>query len=292
VLLCLGRPNTALEGADEPSPSAASQGTRVVRLFDRIPGRIARPIRRNRGVSRLLRPLANRLLPEHAQPVTVRSGPAAGLKVMILPRTEKGYWAGTHESAVQDAVAAALSAGSVYWDVGAHCGFFVALASKLVGSGGAVVAVEPASDNLARLTRTLELNRCMNVRVLPLALGSREGKAQLYSHAHSTNASLARADGAIGSEEVQAARLDDLARQLPPPDLVKVDVEGAEVDVLEGGLDYLREARPPLIVEFHSSAALRAGRSLLDFYEFRQLEIGEFGATQWRLLPRPFHESP
>jgi FkbM family methyltransferase len=258
----------------------------MIRLLDRVPGWIASPIRQNRAASRLLGPAVNRLLPEEAQPVTVRSGPAAGLKVMILPRTEKGYWAGTYESGVQRVLTSVLTVGSVFWDIGAHCGFFVALASDLVGSTGAVVAFEPCSLNRARLAKTLELTGCTNVRVIPWALGSRPGEVPLYLYKHSTNASLIHKDDALGSEKVESAELDDLAKELPVPDLIKIDVEGAEIEVLEGGIGYLREVRPALIVEFHSAPALAQGRSLLDFYEFSQVEIGQFGPTVWRLLPR------
>jgi len=72
--------------------------------------------------------------------------------------------------------------------------------------------------------------------------------------------------------------LDEIARSLPPPDLIKIDAEGAEVDVLRGGIDLLSTARPMLIVEFSDDVLLAQGRKLLSFYTFEQL-----AARHWLL---------
>ncbi len=91
---------------------------------------------------RLIRPLVTRLLPDEPTAVTLRSGVGAGLRLVIDPQTEKFLWAGDHEVAVQHELAATLRPGMVFWDEGAHAGFF-SIAGRLVGERGWVHAFEP-----------------------------------------------------------------------------------------------------------------------------------------------------
>ncbi len=78
----------------------------------------------------------------------------------------------------------------------------------------------------------------------------------------------------LGKQEgiaVRCCTLDEVTEFATPPDLIKVDAEGAEVDVLGGGLNFLANARPPLIVEFSNETLLAEARDLLPFYTFKRL---------------------
>ena len=250
--------------------------------MDRVPGPVARFARRNPVVSRMFKPLVNRLVPERPQTVTVRSGPARGLRIVIMPREEKFYWAGTYEPEVQRALSETLAPGATYWDVGAHAGFFACLASRLVGPDGRVIAFEPSPENLERLHRAVEMNAAANIRVEPIAVAAQSGAAALYSHEHSSMWSLEASPEGGSAGTVPTRTLDELAAELPAPDLIKVDVEGGEIDVLSGGKRLLHEDRPTLLVEFHSDAILAQARALLDGYRFRRL-----GEAQWLLTALP-----
>jgi FkbM family methyltransferase len=254
---------------------------RLIRLLDRTPAPVARVLRTSEPLRRVLAPLLNRLLPRAVSPVRVRSGPASGLVVYIEPRQEKFYWAGTHEREAQDQLVRRLAAGAVFWDVGAHCGFFSLLASRLVGDSGQVVAFEPMPENNARLRRGVAANRSANVEVVDHAVAESADKRSLAAHTQSTMWALVPGREAEGVP-VECTTLDDeLDRRGTPPDLVKIDVEGAELDVLRGARTLLETARPTLLVEFHGDELIEEARELLPGYELRFL-----GEKQWLLEPR------
>jgi FkbM family methyltransferase len=256
-----------------PTGEGSRQGrTLALRALDAVPGPVARTVRRNRVLSAALRPFVNRLVTPEPAAVTVRGGPAAGLKIVVDPTEEKFYWAGVHEEHVQSALVSRLAPGQVFWDVGAHIGFFSFLAGRLVGDSGEVVAFEPMPANRDRLLTARELNHAANVRVEPVALGHESGAALLREHRQSTMWSIAERGSGGAGIEVERRTLDEAASHGRPPDLIKIDVEGAELDVLRGGLELLGSRRVPVIVEFHDEEALEQGRRLLPGREFRHLE--------------------
>jgi FkbM family methyltransferase len=244
---------------------------RAARTLDRTPASLARLMSTNHGVTKLLRPLVNRLLPARETVITVRSGAGQGLRLCILPRSEKYYWTGLHEHALQLALLQNLHQGSVYWDVGAHIGFTSLIASRLVGPSGRVEAFEPFPPNQRRLARSIKLNGCTNMTVHPEALSSAGGHRSFFVHEASVMGSLIEG-AANGTIEVPCATLDDMAKRLPRPDLVKIDVEGAELDVLLGGERLLAAERPNLIVEFTTTRLLGEARELFPFYTVVRLD--------------------
>ena len=166
-----------------------------------------------------------------------------------------------YEPLTTRAVLEALHPGAVAVDVGANLGYFTCLAAKSVGPGGVVHAVEPAPANVEALERNIRLNELRNVVVHPVAaadvagerslrLTARNDHHGLYDHPESPTVAEAR---------ISAAPLDALVDG--PAKLVKVDVEGAEVDVLEGMRGLLR--RSPgvtVIVEWNPDTLRSAGR--------------------------------
>jgi FkbM family methyltransferase len=215
-----------------------------------------------------VRPLVNRLAPAGPAWVTVRSGPAQGITLLIDARTEKFLWTGLHEPAVQHAMTRLLRPGMTFWDVGAHVGFFTVLGARLVGDQGHVHAFEPVVANRARLSAAIEKNGCGNVTIHDLALSSAPGEAVLHAHESSAMWSLA-GDGEDGVT-VRCETLDSLG--LPRPDLVKIDAEGVELEVLRGGGELLSTARPALLVEFTIEALVEEARGLLPGYAFEHLD--------------------
>jgi FkbM family methyltransferase len=244
----------------------------LVRILDHTPASIAERVGPTSVAGRLLRGPVNRLLPEGSATVGVRSGPARGVRLEIDPRREKFYWSGAYEPSVQRAFVEVLTTGAVCWDIGAHIGFFALLASRLVGSSGHVHALEPMPANRQRLMRNLSLNDVENVSVHDFALSSDSGNALLRSNQSSSTWSLI--EGGDDGVSVPVSTLDALLDELAAPDLVKIDVEGAEVDVLRGGRRLLIESRPRLIVEYSSETSVEAARGLFDGYETTALTAG------------------
>jgi FkbM family methyltransferase len=219
-----------------------------LRLIDRIPSLLAARLKGESRFATVLRPFVNWLLPDGQQVVTVRSGRAAGIRLEIHPRSEKYYWLGTYEPHVLDEIARRLRADATFWDVGSHLGYMVAVASRLVGPTGAVVAFEPNPENIRRLRRTIELNDLQNVVVREVALSDHVGQSDFYIGSASSMGSLLQGSTPIPSMHVPTSTADTELEGRACPDLVKIDVEGSESMVLAGA-GALLECRPDLIVE-------------------------------------------
>jgi FkbM family methyltransferase len=233
-------------------------------------------------VARYLRPIVNRMVPDAAIPVTVLSGAARGCRLVIRPREEKFYWTGVYEPHLQRAIRQLLRPGQTFWDVGAHIGFFALIASRAVGASGQVRCFEPMDDNRERLGRTVALNGLTNVTISDRAVGGESGHARLYPHKRSQMWALEdyHGQGGEGGVPVRVCSLDDLAGELGDPHVVKVDVEGAELEVLRGGVRLLRRAQPVMLVEISSEQVLTQARDELRFCTFRHL-----GANHWLVRP-------
>lgn len=142
-------------------------------------------------------------------------------------------------------------------DAGANIGYYTVKASKMVGKRGRVVSVEPYHENHELLLQNLELNSCSNVQVVKKALTDYNGSTRLYLGTDSGhNTLLGGSVFATGEwENVDAVTLDTLLRELgiESIDLAKIDVEGEELNLLEGARESLTEGRiHRLVVEVHS----------------------------------------
>lgn len=122
-------------------------------------------------------------------------------------------------------------------DAGAHIGVYALKASKRVGEEGLVIALEPDPNNFRMLCKNIKINECKNVIPLNSALGSYNGKIKLYlcpwSGGHSTVQKHGKDDRWV---MVQVRTLESLCREfhMKNVDLVKIDVEGAESEVVKG----------------------------------------------------------
>jgi FkbM family methyltransferase len=234
---------------------------------------------------RCLRPVVNRVLPDATIPVTVLSGGARGCRLVIKAREEKFYWTGVHEPHVQRAIERLVRPGQTFWDVGSHIGFFAVIASRAVGSSGHVRCFEPMDASRVRLHRTVCLNGLTNVEICDVAVSRESGDAVLHPHRLSPMWSLAAAGDGLGGVSVRVRSLDDLAAEARTPDVIKVDVEGAELEVLRGGAQLLRHARPTLLVEFSDQQLLSTARAEFSHYGFEHL-----GANHWLMVPAVNHD--
>lgn len=148
-----------------------------------------------------------------------------------------------------------LRAGDTFVDVGANVGCMTALASRCVGVGGSVIAIEPSPDVLVGLQDTIARNALENVRVIASAVSDVRGEVTLFAgprHNVGLTATVAHRGMSVAGR-VAAAPLGELvpAAELANARLVKIDVEGAEDRVLAGLLPVLSALRPDagLIVE-------------------------------------------
>jgi FkbM family methyltransferase len=173
-------------------------------------------------------------------------GPLAGKRWLLASRIN--FFLGTYEPEQTQAFQEIIQPGQVVYDIGAHYGYYTLLASVLVGPGGKVFALEPSPANVARLQIHCRVNRCNNVTVSEIALSDREGKASFDNRAGSGTGHLSPE----GTVEVQTTTLDALSTRLPTPHVLKIDCEGAELQVLTGGEKTIRSAKPAIFLSTHS----------------------------------------
>jgi FkbM family methyltransferase len=245
-----------------------------VRVLDRVPPSVARRFGSGTRLARLARPLVNRALPQGFVELRVGSGIARGARLLVDAQREKYYVTGTYEEHVQRALERLLRPGAVFWDVGAHAGFFTVAAARLVGPDGHVLAVEPMDENRRRLLEAVRLNQLENVEIAGVAVGAAAGEHELRAHGSTSMWSL-HGDG-DGGQRVQVVTLDELARGRRRPDLIKVDVEQVELAVLQAGREVLASAAA--IVEFTSPDLVDEARAL-----FPGRTIEPLGAEHWLL---------
>jgi FkbM family methyltransferase len=151
--------------------------------------------------------------------------------------------------------------GATVVDVGAHIGYNTVYAARRVGPTGRVVAIEPAADNGRVLRENIAANALGNVVVHPVAAGRTHEIRDLYLRGADSAVNSLFAESVYasvtGTERVPVAPLDDLVDG--DADLVKIDVEGAELDVLAGMTRLLRRPAIRLIVEWHPRLQQAAG---------------------------------
>lgn len=201
-------------------------------------------------ILRLVPRLIPRLIPV-GTPLPVLRGPARGLwwKAGAAPGPSRGLSVLWNRSEPEQLVAAAeLARGAeCCLDIGAHAGLYSLVFAR---HARRVFAFEPWPRNLAWLQRALEQNRIANVTVLPWAVSAESGVLAFMEGPHTSMGKLDEA----GTFPVFAVSLRDfLDREKVRPSVLKIDVEGAETDVLRGGTDYLRERKPALLLSVHGA---------------------------------------
>jgi FkbM family methyltransferase len=171
-----------------------------------------------------------------------------------------------------------LQPGMTFLDAGANDGIYTVFAAKRVGNGGTVWAFEPSGRELSRLRHNLELNH-LTARVFPLALADCSGQAELsvgaYEHAgHNTLGAFAYQTEMEGKALVEVRRLDEVLNENPLArlDLMKIDVEGAELRLLRGAVETLRKYRPVLLFEVSEGSLKHQGGSPQELLAFLRTE--------------------
>jgi len=212
--------------------------------------------------------LPARLLPA-ATILHIRRGPARGMK-WITGSSVHGCWLGTYEPEKQKALLRFVKPGMVVYDIGAQAGFYTMFFSRLVGETGRVFAFEPCPYGTRFLVDHVRVNRLANVSVLQVAVSERTGLIGMtIDHGIMENKIHDSSDSIL---MVAAVTIDDSG--LPVPDLIKLDVEGAESAVLKGAQRILREVRPVVFVALHSAAQRKFCATLLKQAGYTIYDLG------------------
>jgi FkbM family methyltransferase len=227
-----------------------------------------------------------RLLPRGLV-VRVPIGPMRGMRWMP-ESAPNGAWLGQLERGQIDAFVSRIQPGATVWDVGANVGLYAIPSARAAGSSGAVFAFEPVPANLAYLRRHVQLNRLDNVHIVEAAVAATSGGVRMGPGDSGSEAAV-RDDGPW---IVPAVSLDEwrAATRTPAPILIKIDVEGAEADVLAGATETLRTARPTIFLSLHGPRQQSACRAALESFGYgiasMQPGLDVSQASEWLAEPR------
>jgi FkbM family methyltransferase len=167
---------------------------------------------------------------------------------IYVPPARVGIWEDEAKDFIKE-----RSNGKNFWDIGSNIGFHSLYVAKIANH---VRAFEPEPTNNEILNQNVGMNNFQNVKVHQIAISSTNGSTQLFRNATkgSGTHSLAN-DGRFDAEPctVETKTVDELSRQYTSPDFMKIDVEGAELKVLQGAQSVLENHNLECLIEVHSS---------------------------------------
>jgi FkbM family methyltransferase len=229
-----------------------------------LPNSFKQAIYKLKPLARLIRRGLNRAAPTGLVEVKVAAGDLAGFTILLDMQVDKDYWLGTYEPELQSALRELIPAGAVIFDVGANIGYVSLLLAKAAGETGKVFAFEALPSNVDQLRHNVALNGMdAHVMVISSAVTQAPGPVRFLVHA---SGGMGKADGSAGRDDhyqsevtVPGTCLDEFvyAQGNPPPQVVKMDIEGGEVMALPGMRRVLAEARPLMLMELHGPESSR-----------------------------------
>ena len=200
---------------------------------------------------------------------------AAKLKVMLHPsgfsriKTGHGkgliwthkisdlrYLTGDYEPEIADYISRKATEGFSFIDVGANAGYYSLLAAaKAKDPSQVILAIEPMAENIALIKKHIDLNKFIQIEVLPYAAADSDRELE-FSAAPNLAANTYNSESAFFQNapkiKIQAKSLDTMCGSYSFKKLlVKIDVEGAEADVLKGAFNLLKTCKPEIILATH-----------------------------------------
>lgn len=208
------------------------------------------------------------------------------LSIYVSPDAGLRYWKPNmyhrHNTEIYQIVNDCIEIGNSIWDVGGSVGIFSFPAIFKSGDNGFCLIIEADSFMQKVLQKTINLNPNLNVKLLPIAVSDKIGFAQLnISEVSRSMNSLNFSSGSNFSGGVRSTitvptfNLDSLLDTFSPPDFLKIDVEGAEVSVLNGSTRVLNEIRPLILIEVfdHISHDIQ---SILNSFDYIYLDARNY----------------
>lgn len=209
------------------------------------------------------------------------SGRVGGLRYLLKPRR---HW----DSELLRIAGLLVKKGSSVWDVGANVGLFSRAAAFHAGSDGVVVAMEADSEAVSLIRRSCRFrpDDHAKITILPVAVSATCGfvSFEIAMRSRSANAihgfGSTQTGGVAESRTLPCVALDSMLEHFRPPDVLKIDVEGAELDVLRGGRRIIEVARPFIYCEVQGNTWVQVSE-LLERQGYRLWDARAFrGPTQ------------
>lgn len=180
------------------------------------------------------------------------------------------YYTGTYEMGTLDIIDRFLPEGGTFVDVGANIGLMSLFAALKAGEEGSVIAFEPHRETHAIAQHNIEINNFENfITLIPKGVGAQKEERRLYDN-WSVNrgaASLVKGDDTQKGEVIQIATLDqELEDRLV--DVLKIDVEGYELEALKGAVKLLQRPKPPVLIVECTEETEHQGYSRTELFNF------------------------
>ncbi len=203
--------------------------------------------------------MLTKFLPRHPVILPILTGPLRGRRLCCQFKFRPHYLIGHYEKEVEKAISENLKPGQIAYDIGANIGYVSLLMARRVLSedgGGQVFSFEPAPNAFKKLVTNVQLNQDLPIEPMQIALANSQGFAPFSFFEYDVVSRLGDHSAEYPDARttiVRTERLEDLAKQfkLPPPDFIKIDVEGFELEVLKGMENLLKINRPALLIETH-----------------------------------------
>ena len=188
--------------------------------------------------------------------VKIRSGPLKGLKWSIASGYK--FIRGNYEQYKTNAFLEHFRRGSIFFDIGAHIGYYSSIAAEVNKSSGHIYAFEPRPMNIRFFRKHIGINKFENITLYEAAAGETDGMVR-FDDNHGSATGFVTSEGNL---EVRQLSLGRMVKDgsLPVPDFIKIDVEGGEKEVLSNLRDIISSARPGILVATH-------GKECRDFTE-------------------------
>lgn len=234
--------------------------------------------------------LLRKLYPVKSGSSNLRTFTFQGLRMEVDISKSMGaaiYWRGAHDWRPIFILKKFLRKGDTFVDIGANQGEYTLWALRKIGPEGKVIAFEPMDLLYDQLIENIKLNPDFEDTVLPIKMGlsNQSGEIRLYGREgdnEGVNTIFPTASHKVLIQKIPLDTLDAqlLALKCQSLDFIKIDVEGAELQVLQGAEKTLNRFQPKLLIEINREACLAAGyeaQDILNFLKQRNYSLYEIG---------------
>ena len=203
--------------------------------------------------------------------IKVRRGPLKGL-IWKCSRSQQ-FWMplGVYEKETAGWLLSQLNEGGVFFDIGANYGYFTLMGGRVVGEKGKVFSFEPVPANCQLIEEMARLNGFSHVKNVPMAVSDARGAVEFAVEKNNANSHIASfglphaSSNVLETVSVETIPLDEFCEEYDVvPEVIKCDVEGAEVAVLSGAIKLLEKKRTKWVISTHSKELEARCREIME----------------------------
>ena len=208
-----------------------------------------------------------------------------GSHIIVSENTQWAPIIGRWEPAMQKIIANTVNEGNIFYDLGANFGLHGLLSAKYLGANGYIYNFDPLPSNLEEIKVNYALNGVENYTNIQKAVSNKNGNTEFNVAHHNGQGSLGIKREGSGKIVVETTTLDSfISDSNPLPDFIKMDIEGAEGDALEGFVQHIEKSFPVMIIELHSPEADKKVGQFLKFYKYDAYRFDTFKGLEFEKI--------